>query len=228
MTARAPGELRVGVVDTGINPWHSHVGGRVRGCRVRRGPRGEIHEAPEFFDPVGHGTAVAGVLRQALPDAELFAVRVFDEELVTYPSLVARGVLRAAAAGCAVINLSLAVAPGPGAEVLAAACAAALEAGCVLVAAGRPDRPGWLPASLPGVVGVVADDRLGPGELAVREGEPYPVRAAGCPRELRGLPAGANLWGHSFACARVAAVLATKALTPGAGSSYKMPFTAGD
>ncbi|MHB8766295.1 MAG: hypothetical protein ACYDA8_18410, partial [Deferrisomatales bacterium] len=132
---------------------------------------------------------------------------------------MARGILRAAAEGCAVINLSLALAPGPGAEVLAEACAEALAAGCTLVAAGRPGQPGLWPAALPGVLGAVAEDGLAAGQVSHRPGEPYPYAASGRPRDLAGLPPGANLWGHSFACARVAAWAAlgrpAAALAPG-------------
>ena len=74
---------------------------------------------------------MAGVIREAFPAASIFAVRVFGAADATFPSLVARGILRAAAEQCAYVNLSLSVAPGPGDETLRAACAAAIEAGCV-------------------------------------------------------------------------------------------------
>jgi len=192
--------LRIGIVDTGVNPWHSHVRGDVSGCRIHVGPDGTIQEDGDFRDPVGHGTAVAGLIRQAFPDAAIFAVRVFDAAPATYPSLVARGILRAAAEQCAFVNASLAIPPGPGDEVLIAACAAVLETGCVIVASARPDRPGWLPASLPGVYGVTADDTLPFGE--VRNAGPWQLRAPGRPRDLESVSREANLWGHSFACAR--------------------------
>lgn len=216
--------MRVGVIDTGVNPWHSHVRGAVDGCRVFLAADGTLREDGDFRDPVGHGTAVAGVIREGLPQAELFAVRVFDEELRTYPSLVARGILRAAAEGCRVINLSLSMEPGADSDALAEACGAAREAGCVLVAAGIPGIPGILPASLPGVVGVVPDDGLPAGRVALRRGEPYPYAAPGRPRDLRGLPPGANLWGASFACARVAAYLGGRlggATPPGQGGNRR-------
>lgn len=199
--------LRIGLVDTGVNAWHSHVRGDITGCRVHLDVDGRIVEDGDFSDPVGHGTAVAGLLREALPEAAIFAVRVFGAAGATYPSLVARGILRAAAEGCDFVNVSLGVAPGPGDEVLRAACAAVLEAGCTLVAAGSPDRQDWLPASLPGVYAVTADDTLEFGQV-VREG-PRRLRAAGRPRDLGALPREANLWGHSFACARALAFLAS-------------------
>lgn len=198
--------LRIAIVDTGINPWHSHVRGAVDGCRIFVDADGRIAEDDDFRDPIGHGTAIAGLMREAFPVAELFAVRVFDERDVTYASLVARGVLRAAAAGCSHINLSLAMPPGPGAEVLAAACADALAEGCVLVAPWRADRPAALPAALPGVHVALADDTLAPG--AVRACGPLRWAAPDQPRTLAQVPHGGNLRGPSFACARVLVHLA--------------------
>ena len=125
---------------------------------------------------------------------------MFGADGITYPSLVARGILRAAAEQCAFVNLSLSVAPGPGNDVLTAACADVLEAGCVLVASARPDQPGWLPASLPGVYAVTADDTLEFGE--VRDDGPLRLAAPGRPRDLVFVAREANLWGPSFACAR--------------------------
>lgn len=197
---------RIGIVDTGVNPWHSHVRGRVAGCRVYVDAGGALHEDGDFRDPVGHGTAVAGVIRQALADAELFAVRVFDADETTYPSLVARGVLRAAAHGCEFINLSVSVPPGAGAATLATACAAAIDAGCVLVAAQCPERPDWLPAALPGVWAASTDDSLALDEVRARG--PWQLAAPDRPRELAAAPFGHNLRGSSFACARALVHLA--------------------
>ena len=174
--------LRIGVVDTGVNPWHSHVRGAVTGCRIRLAGDGTIEEDGDFRDPVGHGTAVAGVIREAFPDAEICAVRVFGTTAGTYPSLVARGILRAAAQRCGFVNLSVSLPPGPGDDVLIAACAAVVEAGCVVVASARPDRPEWLPASLPGVYAVTADDTLALDDVEVRG--PWQLAAPGRPREF--------------------------------------------
>jgi subtilisin family serine protease len=179
----------------------------VYGCRIYLARDGSIREDDDIRDLLGHGTAVAGILRQQLPDAEIFAVRVFDQDLTSYPSLVARAVLRAAAEGCAFLNLSLAMPPGTGSELLATACGEAMAAGCTIVAAGHPERKGLLPASVPGVLGVVADDLVPEGAIRVLQGGSYPYAAAGRPRGLGGVPAAGNLWGNSFACARVTAYL---------------------
>lgn len=198
--------LRIGIVDSGVNAWHSHVRGAVGGCALEVAPDGRIVEHDDYRDRSGHGTAIAGVIREGLADARLYAVRVFDDALAAYPSVVARGILRAAAEGCDFINLSVAIPPGPGGEALEAACAAAIEAGSVLVACAPPGREGWLPAALPGIHGVIADERLSPGE--VREAGLRRFAACGAPRDLDSIPHGANFAGHSFACARALVHLA--------------------
>lgn len=200
--------LRIGIVDSGVNPWHSHVRGKVSGLRIFLGPDGGLREDDDFRDLIGHGTAVAGVVRSAFPDAEIHAVRVFDADGRTWPSLVARGILRAVADDCDFLNLSLALPPGGGAQAVAAACAAALEAGCVLVASEHPDHPDWLPASLPGVHAVRADDSLDADE--VREHGDRRLAAPGRPRDLPALSPSSNLGGHSFACARALVHLARR------------------
>jgi subtilisin family serine protease len=208
LSSVAKSTLRVGIIDTGVNPWHSHVCGQVRGIRIFTDAQGRIQEDEDFRDIVGHGTAVAGILRQGLPDAELFVLRVFNGELNSYPSLVARALLRAAAEGCQIINLSLGMPPGPGTDVLEQACRAVLEAGSVLVAAGHPQKPGLLPAALAGVVGVISAEHLQPGEIEINPQHSYSHQTSGWPRDLKGLPPATNLWGNSFACARVSLDLA--------------------
>ena len=200
-------KLLIGIVDTGVNPWHSHVRGEVGGCQIYLDDQQKICECDDFHDPVGHGTAIAGILREALPTASLFAVRVFDNGLSTYPSLVARGILRAAASGCDLINLSLALPPANGAKLIADACRAAQQAGAVLVAAGHPQKPDLLPASLPGVYGVTADDSLCDDEPNMQADGPYHCRARGVPRQLDNIQPRQNLSGNSIACARVTAFL---------------------
>lgn len=198
---------RIGVIDTGVNPWHSHVRGGVTGCRIYLDRYGRIREDDDFRDLVGHGTAVAGILRQQLPDVEIFAVRVFEQDLSSYPSLVARAMLRAAAEGCSILNLSLGMSPGPGSDLLVMACQEVMEVGCMIVAAGHPDNASLLPASLPGVLGVIADELTPSGEVRINHDRRYPYAASGSPRDLEGVKTSDNLWGNSFACARVTAYM---------------------
>lgn len=205
--------LKIGIIDTGVNPWHSQVRGAVDGRHIYLAPEGTILEDDDYRDFVGHGTVVAGILRRELPLAEIFSVKVFENDFRTYPSLVARAVLRAAGEGCSFINLSLCMSFGPGSDQLIKACEAALSAGCVIVAAGKSNSPGLLPASIPGVIGVIANDTLPPGEILFDESLPYPYSANGKSLSLDNEHPLGDLVGNSYACARVTAHLAQKACT---------------
>jgi subtilisin family serine protease len=200
--------MRVGIVDTGVNPWHSHVRAPVDGCRIQADAGGRILKDEDFRDHIGHGTAVAGVIRAGAPQAQIYAVNVFGNRSTTYPSLVARGIQEALAAGCDIVVLCLSLPDAPGSPALMRACSEARKAGAVLVAAGDPERPARLPAAHPDVIGVVADDSLGESEVVTGYPGPFPIACYGGPRDLPGVPRGSNLRGHSFACARYAAELA--------------------
>ena len=174
--------LRIGIVDTGVNPWHSHVTAPVSGCRLSVDERGNILKDNDFTDKLGHGTAIAGVICSGLSEVELFSARVFGDDGRTYPSLVARGILESARAGCGIIVLSLSTPPGPGCEILEAACLEACRSGSVLVASGDSQRPEMLPASHPDVIGVCADATLGEWECQTDRSGAFPIACYGGPR----------------------------------------------
>ena len=182
------GTLLIGIIDTGINPWHSHVRGHVDGCRIYLDDDDRIREGDDYSDPLGHGTAIAGVIREALPNASLFAIRVFDHERSTYPSLLARAILSACAAGCSLINMSLALPPAAGARRVSKACETALETGVSRTAAGHPDHPDLLPASVPGVHGLIADGSFDVDEVVRHRPGPCRCPARGRPWDLHALP----------------------------------------
>ena len=66
--------IRVAIIDSGVHAQHPHVGGVAGGVAID--PEGHISD--DFVDRLGHGTAVAGAIREKAAAAELYAVRVFD------------------------------------------------------------------------------------------------------------------------------------------------------
>ena len=83
--ARPPGVpagkgVRVVVVDSGVNPLHSHIGGWIDGARIYRGEDGAVHRGPDYRDTTGHGTAIAAVIRHVAPEADLFALCFATED----------------------------------------------------------------------------------------------------------------------------------------------------
>lgn len=184
--ARAP---LIGIVDSGGPPDQTE-GGRAFSASG---------DGPATPDRLGHGTAVAAVLRRAAPEAVLRHAQVFDDTPVTSADRVARAVLWLAEEAD-IILLSLGLSADR--RVLREACAAARGAGACLVAASPARGPACFPAAWPGVLAATGDARCGWDDLSLLPG---PVIGAWCASPERG---GAGMGGASLAAARVAGHLA--------------------
>jgi subtilisin family serine protease len=210
--------VKVAVLDSGIHADHPHIGG-VHGGRSFTGAGAET----DFVDRIGHGTAVGAAIREKSPGAELLAVRVFDRSLATSVLILADAIVWSADVGAALINLSLGTANFANADRLSAAVDYAAARGALVVSARESNGVIWLPGSLPGVAGVIADwagerDAL---EIIPREGELPLLSASAYPRPIPGVPRERNLSGISFAVANTTGFLA-RAVEAANGD----PFTA--
>jgi subtilisin family serine protease len=197
--------VTVALLDSGVHGDHPHVGGV-------RGGRSFLAETDEndFVDRVGHGTAVAAAIREKSPAVELIAARIFDRQLATNVDVLVQAICWAADEGAQLINLSLGTVNPAHAEKLMPAVSYAAERGSIVVSAREWNSAAWLPGSLAGVVGVVADAELDRDEIdvsAVGDGLPQ-FKAAPFPRPIPNIPRGRNLSGVSFAVANVTGFLA--------------------
>lgn len=108
----------------------------------------------------GHGTFVAGVVRQAAPGSIIMPVRVLNDDGRGSTAQVAEGIRWAVAHGADVINMSLHTPTNT--KVLETAVAHAISRGVVVVAAyGNEGKnlPAAYPADYPGVISVMATDQ---------------------------------------------------------------------
>ena len=197
--------VTVAVLDSGVHSGHPHVG------EVRRGTNlTGVGEPANWIDRIGHGTAVAAAIREKSPSIEILAVRVFDRQLATNVAVLADAIVWSADAGAQLINLSLGTSNFAHAERLTDAVAHAAARGALVVSARRSDDVEWLPGSLSGVIGVVADAALARDALVVtRLDDGTAVFAASpYPRPIPGVPRERNLSGVSFAVANVTGFIA--------------------
>nr|WP_290442758.1 subtilisin [Rhodovulum tesquicola] len=158
-------------------------------------------------DLLGHGTAVADVIRRALPEARMVHAQVFQDRPVTTAIQVA-GALdwlagqKADALSVDVICLSLGLAADR--VPLRRAALAAVAAGRIVVAAA-PARGGpCYPAAYPGVIAATGDARCDWDGLSALAGG---VIGAWCGSPEQG---GTGQGGASLAAARVAGHLAAR------------------
>jgi subtilisin family serine protease len=197
--------IRVAVIDSGIHAGHPHVGDVAGGIGVQ--PDGTL--SVDFTDRLGHGTAVAAVIREKAPDAELYAVKIFDRSLSTTIDRLVCAIAWAVEERVHVINLSLGTPKEEHAPVLAASVAHACARGTVIVAAHDDDGARYYPGCLPGVIAVRLDWTC-PRDTCrlVESATGVTYLASGYPRPIPGVPPAQNLKGTSFAVANVSGLIA--------------------
>jgi subtilisin family serine protease len=100
--------VRVGVIDSGVDGTHPFVGTLDRAVGVTTGVDGElIVSDTDIGDPAGHGTACAGVIRSIAPRASITSIRVLTDGTVGNGSALLTGLRWAIDEGFDLINLSL-------------------------------------------------------------------------------------------------------------------------
>ena len=201
--------LDIVIIDSGVNPWHSHVQGVAGGISFDLDESGEVLPSDDYRDETGHGTAIAGVIRESVPQARLHAVRIFRRELEAPMTVLQAALEWAVKKRPKMIHLSLGTEREEYKPTLEELCRQACEQGTVIVAAARTPEDRVYPGVFDTVIGVCWD-RSCDGERAIvyHPGKQVEFGAWGSPRSLRGLPEEMNFKGSSFAAARVTALAA--------------------
>jgi subtilisin family serine protease len=190
--------LKVAVVDSGINPFHSHVGTVAGGISFV--PPDQTLQV-QWFDKLGHGTAVAAAIREKEPAVEMYAVKIFDRSFSTEIEPVIKSLEWCIENKMDLVNLSLATVKAAH-KVLLEDISRTVN---ILVApfdfVGFPAYPG----SFPWVFGVSPDKDCDRDVCRMRpEGHFW---ASPFPRSLPGLPPQNNFSGPSFAVANLSGIL---------------------
>lgn len=197
--------VRIAVIDSGVHASHPHLNGVAGGVGIDS----EGHEHSDYVDRLGHGTAVAAVIREKAPDADILAAKVFDRELAATGTALVAACEWALRERAHLVNLSLGTLNTEHEPALADVVKKLRAAGAIVIAAGAQDGDRWLPGSLPGVWSVTLDWSIMRDEahvLFAEEGVNF--RASGFPRPIPGVPPDKNLKGLSFAVANTTGVLA--------------------
>jgi hypothetical protein len=177
--------MKIAVVDSGIHAGHPHVGVVAGGIGVT-----EAGFSEDFVDRLGHGTAVAGAIRERAPDADLYAVRIFDRRLSAGIDTIVRALGWCIEHEMDLINLSLGTANQSHRERFERV----LVPGAILVSVAD-----MLPGSLSGAIAVAPED-CPRDTFRYRDSVFY---ASPYPRPIPGVPPERNLQGASFAVANM-------------------------
>lgn len=154
LDAGATGQgITVAVIDTGIDADHPDLAGKLLpGYDIIKGA-----DMPHAYDPMGHGTHVAGIIAAdasngigvagIAPGVRILPVRVLDDTGYGDDAGVGRGLVWAVDHGAQVVNMSLGTYDNN--PVMEAAVKYAASKGVVVVASAGNDRAGG-PKSYPG------------------------------------------------------------------------------
>lgn len=197
------------VIDSGVDPAHPALAGRVQ---VTAGPRfdrtGPAEPDGGATDELGHGSAVAATIASFVPDVEILSVRVFDRDATCDFEAVLHALRHAVGLGAPLVNLSLGTTSLRHRRALQRALADGRARGVRVVApasyGGLPCDPG----NLASVEAVVGDPNVLPqmpelrpyGDRLIWFASPLPAREADGGRQLRAR-------GESLAVAAVTGVL---------------------
>jgi subtilisin family serine protease len=212
--------VRVAVIDSGVHASHPHVGGVAGGVGIDSG--GAIYD--DYVDRLGHGTAVAAAIREKAPDAEIFAVKVFDRDLSATAAALVAACEYARSLHARIVNLSLGTENADHEAALADVVGRLRDNGSVVIAAGEQDGVRWLPGSLAGVWAVTLDWTVPRETFRIdhlsQTGAAF--RASGFPRPIPGVPSERNLKGVSFAVANVTGIVARLIAEDPDGSPFEV------
>jgi hypothetical protein len=201
------GPPRIAVIDSGVQPLHPHINGVTGGVSFTR----EGLEETDYLDRLGHGTAVTAVIREKVPAAEIFAVKIFHDSLTTRILPLVRAIEWSIRQGMHFINLSLGTSKEHS-QALRGVIDRVRDNEITLVSAYEDSGLHWLPGNLPGVVPVALDwecPRDAYRTSFLPDGRTL-YHASGYPRPIPGVPPERNLKGISFAVANVTGLLAKK------------------
>jgi subtilisin family serine protease len=210
--SRADGAgTRVAIVDSGVDPRHPWVGGRLAASyALNKRPDGEYEVVDvEPQDVFGHGTAAAGQIRRFAPAAELISIRILGDTLqsTSRSLLAALRWLRDQPIG--VVNLSLSTMRVQFALHLGHAVDDLYARGVACVCARGYHRTGrTYPTCFAGTIGV-AHEELPAAGLQFRPNDLVEFNAAGGGLEVAWRNGQTRIVeGSSYACALVTGLAA--------------------
>lgn len=198
--------VKIAIIDSGVNPAHPHVVSVAGGIRISIN---EAKSSTDYLDYIGHGTAVAAAIREKAPEAELYAVKVFDRVLTTNIDVIVKAIDWCVDNEMHLVNLSLGTVNGEHRAAMEQSVSRAEAKGTVLIAAREMSGTLSFPGCLQSVIGVGVDWECPRDDYQVKQLPDGPVfMASAYPREIPGVPRERNMNGISFAVANMTGFVA--------------------
>lgn len=198
----------IAVIDSGINADHFHVQGVMGGHSLIKDANGDLQKNPDFNDEIGHGTAIAGIIRKYAPFAGIYGIKIFHQKLHASALVLMEGLKWAIEKRFKIVHLSLGIEGEKYENPLRKLCENAHGLGIVIVAAARSPDDHVFPAAFETVIGVYWNRECSEKQFVYHCDQPVEFGAHGRPRPIPGMPQEYNFRGNSFAVAHVTAKVA--------------------
>jgi subtilisin len=203
--------VTVAVVDSGVDaaPPAVGAGGRAIALQWDRDTEEVVSAEGPHEDLFGHGTACAGIIRRAAPDAAIWSVRVLGSRLTGKGVVFAAGLRWAIREGARVVNLSLSTGREDYFGLFHEIADEAAFAGAVLVCAANNVPAPTYPAQFSSVISVAAHDGQDPFALDANPAPPTDFGAPGIDIRVPWLSGSTIVsTGNSFAAPHVTGLVA--------------------
>ena len=203
--------VTVAVVDSGVDAAHPAVGAVDRAVALHWDREAEAVVSTEgpHEDLFGHGTACAGIIRHAAPEAAIWSVRVLGSRLTGKGVVFAAGLRWAISEGARVVNLSLSTGREDYFGLFHQIADEAAFAGVVLVCAANNVMAPTYPAEFSSVISVAAHDGRDPSALDANPAPPTDFGAPGIDVRVPWLSGSTIIsTGNSFAAPHVTGLVA--------------------
>ena len=193
--------IKIAIIDSGVNPDHFHVQGIEKGLSFFQNDKKKIVQTDDFTDKIGHGTAIAGIIRKKAPFAKLYAIKIFYEKLSTQVSVLMAALNWAIDNDMQIINLSLGTKLTEYKKDLIKICSKAYKKNIFIVSSAKDISDPSFPSVFKTVTGVYWNRECDETDFVYHPHNPIDFGAHGRPRAIPGLPQELNFSGSSFAAA---------------------------
>lgn len=198
----------IAVIDSGVNPDHFHVQKVSGGHGLVMNSQGQVEKTHDYMDEIGHGTAICGIIKRKASFADLYAVKIFQQNLNAPAICLIEALKWAIDKQFNIIHLSLGVKKGTVSKDLKALCQKAHVKNIMVLASAKGPCDKTYPAFFKTVIGVYQHHDCGFDQIVFHPDERIEFGAHGQPRAIPGMPQEQNFRGNSFAVAHITARVA--------------------
>lgn len=179
--------IKIVVLDSGVNPHHPQMKDYAFDAGVSIIAEGDEYRTNEdFTDQIGHGTAVTSIIKRLVPQAEIYTIQVFRDQLEVRVDCLVRALEHVLTeVDCHIVHMSLGITHGGEVGPIRDLCKQLTDRGTIIVSAFDNDGAISYPAGFPNVIGVdSAQFCKGDYEYELVEGSVVNIRAKGSYQRL--------------------------------------------